>query len=166
MHGLLVFRRRKGIKWQDKGGGVMVGGKLRETYSVTLDNIWFSCQCVVFVIDCALLRDCSLSLSLSLSVSSSPAHVLSFCRLASCGAPQAMQFSPFKKPFAEEIDEWNDKLAYVSECLDNWLKVSYAYIMPDLAHHCYDRWSVLSSKHPRTTKEWKTAPKETLSWQR
>ncbi len=54
---------------------------------------------------------------------------------------QAMQFSPFNKPFKEEIDvmawenctfsgphlctfqEWAEKLLYVSECLDGWLKV-------------------------------------------
>ena len=27
-----------------------------------------------------------------------------------------LRFSPFNKPFKEEIDEWNDKLMYVSEC--------------------------------------------------
>jgi len=35
---------------------------------------------------------------------------------------QTMQFSPFKKPFEEEIEEWNSALLYVSECLDEWLK--------------------------------------------
>ena len=28
----------------------------------------------------------------------------------------SLRFSPFNKPFKEEIDEWNDKLMYVSEC--------------------------------------------------
>merc|ERR1719450_1621385 len=41
---------------------------------------------------------------------------------------QEMQFSPFNKPFKEDIDDWNDKLAYVSECLDNWLKVQRAWM--------------------------------------
>jgi dynein heavy chain len=41
---------------------------------------------------------------------------------------QAMQFSPFNKPFKEEIDEWGDKLLYVSECLDWWLKVQRAWM--------------------------------------
>ncbi|CAK9050585.1 Dynein axonemal heavy chain 1 (Axonemal beta dynein heavy chain 1) (Ciliary dynein heavy chain 1) (mDHC7) [Durusdinium trenchii] len=41
---------------------------------------------------------------------------------------QAMQFSPFNKPFKEEIDEWNEKLMYVSECLDQWLKVQRAWM--------------------------------------
>ncbi|CAE7602727.1 DNAH1 [Symbiodinium sp. CCMP2456] len=41
---------------------------------------------------------------------------------------QAMQFSPFNKPFKEDIDEWNDKLMYVSECLDQWLKVQRAWM--------------------------------------
>jgi len=45
---------------------------------------------------------------------------------------QAMQFSPFNKPFKDEIDEWNDKLAYMSESLDQWLKVqrNWMYLQP------------------------------------
>ena len=35
---------------------------------------------------------------------------------------QAMQFSPFKGPFMDDIEEWATKLMYVSECLENWLK--------------------------------------------
>lgn len=35
---------------------------------------------------------------------------------------QTMQFSPFKKPFEEEIEEWNSTLLYVSECIDEWIK--------------------------------------------
>lgn len=31
-----------------------------------------------------------------------------------------MQFSPFKKPFEEEITEWNDTLKLMSEILDAW----------------------------------------------
>eukprot|EP00930_Biecheleria_cincta_P014239 TRINITY_DN1233_c0_g1_i1.p1 TRINITY_DN1233_c0_g1~~TRINITY_DN1233_c0_g1_i1.p1 ORF type:complete len:4262 (-),score=887.85 TRINITY_DN1233_c0_g1_i1:333-13118(-) len=41
---------------------------------------------------------------------------------------QAMQFSPFNKPFKDDIDEWNDKLVYISECLDQWLKVQRAWM--------------------------------------
>lgn len=36
---------------------------------------------------------------------------------------QTMLFSPFKKPFEEEIEEWNTKLLYVSDCIDEWMKV-------------------------------------------
>ena len=45
---------------------------------------------------------------------------------------QAMQFSIFKKPFEEEIDEWATKLMLVSETLDMWLKVqrSWMYLQP------------------------------------
>lgn len=45
---------------------------------------------------------------------------------------QAMQFSIFKKPFEEEIDEWAEKLMLVSETLDAWLKVqrSWMYLQP------------------------------------
>lgn len=35
---------------------------------------------------------------------------------------QTMQFSPFKKPFEEEIEQWNASLLYVSECIDEWIK--------------------------------------------
>ena len=35
---------------------------------------------------------------------------------------QTMQFSPFKKPFEEEIEAWNTTLLYVSECIDEWKK--------------------------------------------
>ncbi|CAJ1398655.1 unnamed protein product [Effrenium voratum] len=41
---------------------------------------------------------------------------------------QAMQFSPFNKPFKDEIDAWAEKLLYVSECLDGWLKVQRAWM--------------------------------------
>ncbi|CAE6938345.1 Dnah1 [Symbiodinium sp. CCMP2592] len=39
-----------------------------------------------------------------------------------------MQFSPFNKPFKEEIDAWAEKLLYMSECLDGWLKVQRAWM--------------------------------------
>lgn len=41
---------------------------------------------------------------------------------------QAMQFSPFKKPFEDVIEEWATKLLYISECLDAWLKVQRAWM--------------------------------------
>ncbi|CAD7943415.1 unnamed protein product [Amoebophrya sp. A25] len=41
---------------------------------------------------------------------------------------QAIQFSPFNKPFIEEIEEWAAKLLYVSECIDMWLKVQRAWM--------------------------------------
>ncbi|CAD7963334.1 unnamed protein product [Amoebophrya sp. A120] len=41
---------------------------------------------------------------------------------------QAIQFSPFNKPFIEEIEEWAVKLLYVSECIDMWLKVQRAWM--------------------------------------
>jgi dynein heavy chain len=36
---------------------------------------------------------------------------------------QTMQFSPFKKVFEDEIEEWNTILLYVSDCIDEWMKV-------------------------------------------
>ena len=35
---------------------------------------------------------------------------------------QAMQFSPFKKPFEEEIIEWNNSLKLMSDILEEWSK--------------------------------------------
>jgi len=45
---------------------------------------------------------------------------------------QAMQFSAFKGPFEERIDQWNDTLFTVSEVLDNWAKVQrdWMYLQP------------------------------------
>jgi dynein heavy chain len=33
-----------------------------------------------------------------------------------------MQFSPFKKPFEEEIIAWNDLLKLMSDILEEWCK--------------------------------------------
>jgi dynein heavy chain len=41
---------------------------------------------------------------------------------------QAMQFSPFKEPFADRIDHWSDLLVYMSEALDEWLKCQRAWL--------------------------------------
>jgi dynein heavy chain, axonemal len=35
---------------------------------------------------------------------------------------QAMQFSPFKKPFEAEIEEWCSLLMVVSDTLEEWVK--------------------------------------------
>ena len=45
---------------------------------------------------------------------------------------QTMQFSPFKKPFEEEIEEWNTSLLYVSDCIDEWMKCQgqWMYLQP------------------------------------
>jgi dynein heavy chain, axonemal len=45
---------------------------------------------------------------------------------------QTMQFSPFKKPFEAEIEEWNASLLYVSECIDEWIKCQgqWMYLQP------------------------------------
>ena len=45
---------------------------------------------------------------------------------------QAMTFSPFKKPFEQEIEEWNAKLMMVSETLDEWVKCQgqWMYLQP------------------------------------
>uniref|UniRef100_A0A0G4F0A6 Dynein heavy chain 1, axonemal n=1 Tax=Chromera velia CCMP2878 TaxID=1169474 RepID=A0A0G4F0A6_9ALVE len=41
---------------------------------------------------------------------------------------QAMQFSTFKKPFEEEIEEWSTQLLLVSETMDEWLKCQRAWL--------------------------------------
>jgi dynein heavy chain len=45
---------------------------------------------------------------------------------------QAMQFSPFKKPFEEEIEDWNRKLMLVSDTLEEWIKCQgqWMYLQP------------------------------------
>ena len=55
---------------------------------------------------------------------------------------QAMTFSPFKKPFEEEILEWNKKLITLSDILEEWAKVQaqWMYLQPifdspDIAKH-------------------------------
>jgi dynein heavy chain len=35
---------------------------------------------------------------------------------------QAMQFSPFKKPFEDRIIKWNDTLKIMSDVLEEWAK--------------------------------------------
>ena len=45
---------------------------------------------------------------------------------------QSMQFSPFKKPFEEEIIEWNDQLKLISDILEDWgkLQANWMYLQP------------------------------------
>lgn len=45
---------------------------------------------------------------------------------------QAMQFSPFKKPFEEDIEEWSNSLLTVSNCLDEWIRCQgqWMYLQP------------------------------------
>ena len=35
---------------------------------------------------------------------------------------QTLLFSPYKKPFEDEIQEWNDSLLYVSNTIEEWIK--------------------------------------------
>ena len=43
-----------------------------------------------------------------------------------------MQFSPFKKPFETEIEDWNRKLLLVSDTLEEWVKCQgqWMYLQP------------------------------------
>jgi dynein heavy chain len=45
---------------------------------------------------------------------------------------QTMQFSPFKKPFEEEIEEWNNALLNVGNVIEEWVKCqgSWMYLQP------------------------------------
>lgn len=47
-------------------------------------------------------------------------------------ATQAMQFSVFKKPFEQEIEEWNDKLLLASDTLEQWVSCQgqWTYLQP------------------------------------
>lgn len=43
-----------------------------------------------------------------------------------------MLFSPYKKPFEEEIIEWNDNLKLMSEIMEEWTKcqLNWMYLQP------------------------------------
>jgi dynein heavy chain len=45
---------------------------------------------------------------------------------------QAMQFSPFKKPFENEIISWNEQLKLMSDVLEEWIKCQgqWMYLQP------------------------------------
>jgi dynein heavy chain len=45
---------------------------------------------------------------------------------------QAMQFSPFKKPFEDEIEVWCTHLLLVSDTLDEWTRCQgqWMYLQP------------------------------------
>jgi dynein heavy chain len=45
---------------------------------------------------------------------------------------QSMQFSPFKKPFEDQIMEWNNKLKIMSDVLEEWAKCQgeWMYLQP------------------------------------
>lgn len=47
-------------------------------------------------------------------------------------ATQAMQFSVFKKPFEQEIEEWNAKLLLASDTLEQWVSCQgqWTYLQP------------------------------------
>ena len=47
-------------------------------------------------------------------------------------ATQAMQFSVFKKPFEEEIAEWDAKLLLASDTLEQWVacQAQWTYLQP------------------------------------
>jgi dynein heavy chain len=36
---------------------------------------------------------------------------------------QTMQFSPYRKPFEEELITWNNQLKLLSDILEEWIKV-------------------------------------------
>lgn len=43
-----------------------------------------------------------------------------------------MQFSPFKKPFEDQLNTWNNTLKKVSDILEVWAKVqvNWMYLQP------------------------------------
>ena len=45
---------------------------------------------------------------------------------------QTLQFSPFKKPFEQDIEEWCGTLLYVSNVIEEWLKCQkqWQYLQP------------------------------------
>ena len=65
---------------------------------------------------------------------------------------QAMQFSPFKKPFETEIIDWNEKLKLMSDVLEEWGKCQgqWMYLQP-----IFDSPDI-AKQLPSETKKFKT----------
>ena len=65
---------------------------------------------------------------------------------------QAMQFSPFKKPFEEKIIEWNNTLKTMSDVLEEWAKCQgqWMYLQP-----IFDSADI-AKQLPAETKKFKT----------
>jgi len=45
---------------------------------------------------------------------------------------QTMQFSPFRGPFEEEIEEWNASLLFVNDVIEEWIRCQkdWMYLQP------------------------------------
>lgn len=65
---------------------------------------------------------------------------------------QAMQFSPFKKPFEQDIIDWNEKLKLMSDVLEEWIKCQgqWMYLQP-----IFDSPDI-AKQLPQETKKFKT----------
>jgi len=65
---------------------------------------------------------------------------------------QAMQFSPFKKPFEDQIIDWNNKLKLMSDVLEEWMKcqLQWMYLQP-----IFDSPDI-AKQLPQETKKFKT----------
>ena len=65
---------------------------------------------------------------------------------------QAMQFSPFKKPFEEKIIDWNNTLKTMSDVLEEWAKCQgqWMYLQP-----IFDSADI-AKQLPAETKKFKT----------
>lgn len=65
---------------------------------------------------------------------------------------QAMQFSPFKKPFEERIINWNNQLKTMSDVLEEWAKCQgqWMYLQP-----IFDSADI-AKQLPNETKKFKT----------
>lgn len=63
-----------------------------------------------------------------------------------------MQFSPFKKPFEERIQNWNDKLKLMGDIMEEWLKCQsqWMYLQP-----IFDSADI-AKQLPQETKKFKT----------
>jgi dynein heavy chain len=70
-----------------------------------------------------------------------------------------MQFSPFKKPFEEEIQQWSDMLSAMSDTIEEWKKVQgqWMYLQPIFDSPDIVKQLTLESKKFRSVdKIWRT----------
>jgi dynein heavy chain len=77
---------------------------------------------------------------------------------------QTMTFSPFKKPFEEEIETWNATLMHVSDCIEEWIKCQgqWMYLQP-----IFDSPDIMkqlpaeNKKFKKVDKDWKESIRQT-----
>lgn len=79
---------------------------------------------------------------------------------------QTMQFSPFRGPFEDEINDWNTTLLYVMDTIDMWMKVQNAWMYLQPIFDAPDIQKAMPSenkKFKQIDKIWKKIIEETMA---